>query len=44
MPPLAEVKIIDYDEDGWTAKRTETMAKIQDIVRPDALSSRATLP
>jgi len=33
MPPLAQVKIVDYDEDGWTAKRAETMQKIQDIVR-----------
>jgi iron(III) transport system substrate-binding protein len=33
MPPLSEVKIADYDEAGWTAKRDETMKKIQDIVR-----------
>ena len=33
MPPLSEVKIVDYDEAGWTAKRDETMKKIQDIVR-----------
>ncbi|MGI8524967.1 MAG: extracellular solute-binding protein [Pseudolabrys sp.] len=33
MPALSDVKIIDYDEDGWTAKRTETLQKIQDIVR-----------
>jgi iron(III) transport system substrate-binding protein len=33
MPPLSEVKIVDYDEDSWTAKRDETMKKIQDIVR-----------
>jgi iron(III) transport system substrate-binding protein len=33
MPPLNEVKIVDYDEDGWTAKREETMKRIQDIIR-----------
>jgi iron(III) transport system substrate-binding protein len=33
MPPLSEVKIVDYDEAAWTAKRDETMKKIQDIVR-----------
>ncbi|MBV9262048.1 MAG: extracellular solute-binding protein, partial [Pseudolabrys sp.] len=33
MPAVNDIKIIDYDEDGWTAKRTETLQKIQDIVR-----------
>ena len=33
MPTLADVKLVDYDEDGWTARRAETMQKIQDIVR-----------
>jgi len=33
MPALADVKLVDYDEDGWTARRAETMQKIQDIVR-----------
>ena len=33
MPSLGQVKLLDYDDEGWTAKRAETMAKIQDIVR-----------
>jgi iron(III) transport system substrate-binding protein len=33
MPALAEVKLVDYDEDGWTARRAETMQKIQDLIR-----------
>jgi iron(III) transport system substrate-binding protein len=33
MPALKDVKIIKYDEAGWTAKRTESLQKIQDIVR-----------
>lgn len=33
MPALKEVKIINYDEAGWTAKRAESLQKIQDIVR-----------
>jgi iron(III) transport system substrate-binding protein len=33
MPALGEVKLVDYDEDGWTAKRAETMQKIQDLIR-----------
>jgi iron(III) transport system substrate-binding protein len=33
MPQLADVKLVDYDEDAWVAKRAETMQKIQDIIR-----------
>jgi iron(III) transport system substrate-binding protein len=33
MPQLKDVKIIDYDEDAWTQKRVETLAKLQDIIR-----------
>jgi iron(III) transport system substrate-binding protein len=33
MPSLASMKLLDYDDEGWTARRAETMAKIQDIVR-----------
>jgi len=33
MPTLGDVKIVNYDENGWTAKRAETLQKIQDIVR-----------
>jgi iron(III) transport system substrate-binding protein len=33
MPALKDVKLINYDEAGWTAKRAETLQKIQDIVR-----------
>jgi hypothetical protein len=33
MPALGDVKIVGYDEDGWGARRAETLQKIQDIVR-----------
>ena len=33
MPALKDVKLLSYDEAGWTAKRAETLQKIQDIVR-----------
>jgi iron(III) transport system substrate-binding protein len=33
MPALGDVKLVDYDEDGWTARRAETMQKIQDLIR-----------
>jgi iron(III) transport system substrate-binding protein len=33
MPALGQVKIIDYDEDGWTARRAEALQRIQDIIR-----------
>jgi iron(III) transport system substrate-binding protein len=33
MPALADVKLIPYDEAGWGARRTETLQKIQDLVR-----------
>ena len=33
MPALSDVKIVKYDEEDWTAKRAETLKKIQDIVR-----------
>lgn len=33
MPALKDVKLINYDEPGWTAKRAASLQKIQDIVR-----------
>jgi iron(III) transport system substrate-binding protein len=33
MPQLSALKILDYDEDAWVAKRADTMKKIQDIIR-----------
>lgn len=33
MPALKDVKLLNYDESGWTAKRAESLQKIQDIVR-----------
>jgi iron(III) transport system substrate-binding protein len=33
MPALKDVKLIPYDEDGWAARRVETLQKIQDLVR-----------
>ncbi len=33
MPQLADVKLVDYDEDAWVEKRAETAKRIQDIIR-----------
>jgi iron(III) transport system substrate-binding protein len=33
MPQLADVKLVDYDEDAWVEKRVETAQKIQDVIR-----------
>ena len=33
MPALAQVKLVDYDEDAWTERRNETLQKVQDIIR-----------
>ncbi len=33
MPQLSAVKLLDYDEDAWVAKRAETAQKIQDLIR-----------
>src|SRR5436190_3868998 len=33
MPQLADVKIVDYDEDAWVEKRAETAKKIQEIIQ-----------
>jgi iron(III) transport system substrate-binding protein len=33
MPPMAEVKLTKYDEEGWTAKRTKTLEKIKDVIQ-----------
>ncbi len=33
LPPLSAVKIIPYDEEGWTAKRGPTLEKIKDIIQ-----------
>jgi iron(III) transport system substrate-binding protein len=33
MPALKDVKLLNYDEAGWTQKRAESLQKIQDIVR-----------
>ncbi len=33
LPPLSSVKLVTYDEQGWTDKRTETMEKIKDVLQ-----------
>jgi len=33
MPALSSLKIIKYDEEGWTAKRKETLDKIRDMIQ-----------
>ena len=33
LPPLAQVKLLDYDEDGWTEKRAKTLEQIKDAIQ-----------
>lgn len=33
MPQLKDIKVVDYDEDAWVAKRAETAKKIQEIIQ-----------
>jgi iron(III) transport system substrate-binding protein len=33
MPPMSQVKLTKYDEEGWTAKRTKTLEKIKDMIQ-----------
>ena len=33
MPALKTVKMVKYDEEGWTARRTETLEKIKELVQ-----------
>ncbi len=33
MPALTSVKLLQYDEEAWTAKRTETLAKTRDLIQ-----------
>jgi iron(III) transport system substrate-binding protein len=33
MPRLSDIKIVKYDEAGWTAKRGETMDRIKDTIQ-----------
>ena len=33
MPPLSQVKLVKYDEEGWTEKRTKTLEQIKDVLQ-----------
>jgi iron(III) transport system substrate-binding protein len=33
LPPLSEVKLVKYDEDGWTEKRGKTLERIKDLIQ-----------
>jgi len=33
LPPLSEVKLVKYDEQGWTARRGPTLEKIKDVIQ-----------
>ncbi len=33
MPPLASLKMLNYDEAGWTEKRKETLERIKDVLQ-----------
>ena len=33
LPPLSQVKLVKYDEEGWTEKRTKTLEQIKDVLQ-----------
>ena len=33
MPRLSDIKIVNYDEAGWTAKRGVTMDRIKETIQ-----------
>jgi iron(III) transport system substrate-binding protein len=33
LPPLSQVKLVNYDEEGWTEKRTKTLEQIKDVLQ-----------
>ena len=33
MPPLSSLKLLSYDENGWTAKRQQTLEKLKGIIQ-----------
>ena len=33
MPPLSSLKMLKYDEEGWTDKRKETLERIKDVLQ-----------
>ena len=33
MPPMSAIKLVKYDEQGWTDKRTKTLEKIKDLIQ-----------
>ena len=33
MPAMSAVKIVKYDEEGWTARRAKTLEKIKDVIQ-----------
>jgi iron(III) transport system substrate-binding protein len=33
LPPMSQIKIANYDEQGWTDKRAKTLEKIKDVLQ-----------
>jgi iron(III) transport system substrate-binding protein len=33
LPPLSSVKLVNYDEEGWTQRRTQTLERIKDVLQ-----------
>lgn len=33
LPPLSQVKLVNYDEEGWTEKRSKTLEQIKDVLQ-----------
>ena len=33
MPRLSDIKLVKYDEEGWTARRGETLERIKESIQ-----------
>ena len=33
LPPMSQIKLLNYDEEGWTDKRAKTLEKIKDVIQ-----------
>ena len=33
MPAMSTAKLVKYDEEGWTDKRTKTLERIKDLIQ-----------
>ena len=33
LPALSSIKLVNYDEEGWTEKRAKTLDRIKDVIQ-----------